>query len=73
MVVCPCVLPFVAGVVLTSIGVGALGSYLTDNADRLALWIALFMIPAVVIGWLLSRHFRSHHAPGDSPLENVRR
>ncbi len=46
----PCLLPFILAAVLTGVGVGAVGSFLSDNAFWLAILIALAMLVAFVIG-----------------------
>ena len=51
----PCLLPFILVVVLTGVGVGAAGSFLSDNAFWLAILIALAMLVAFVIGLGISR------------------
>ena len=51
----PCLLPFILAVVLTGVGVGAAGSFLSDNAFWLAILIALAMLVAFVIGLGISR------------------
>ncbi len=51
----PCLLPFVLAAVLTGIGVGAAGSFLSDNAFLLAILIALAMLVAFVIGLGIAR------------------
>jgi hypothetical protein len=51
----PCLLPFILAVVLTGVGVGAAGSYLSGNAFWLAILIALAMLVAFVIGLGISR------------------
>ena len=58
----PCLLPFVAGAVLTGLGVGAVGSFLSDNGFLLAIVIALVMLVAFVIGLGISRLARGRHA-----------
>lgn len=56
----PCLLPFILAAVLTGIGVGAAGSFLSDNAFLLAILIALAMLVAFVIGLGISR-LRERH------------
>ena len=51
----PCLLPFVLGAVLTGVGVGAAGSFFSDNAFWLAILIALAMLVACVIGLGIAR------------------
>ncbi len=51
----PCLLPFVLAAVLTGVGVGAAGSFLSDNAFWLAILIAFAMLVAFVIGLGISR------------------
>lgn len=51
----PCLLPFIAGAVLTGVGVGAVGSFFSDNAFWLAILIVLAMLVAFVIGLGISR------------------
>ena len=51
----PCLLPFVVGAVLTGIGIGAVGTFMSDNAILLAILIALAMLVAFVIGLGISR------------------
>ncbi len=51
----PCLLPFAVGAVLTGIGVGAVGSFFSDNAFWLAILIALAMLVTFVIGLGISR------------------
>ena len=51
----PCLLPFVLGAVLTGVGVGAVGSFFSDNAFLLAILIALAMLVAFVIGLGIAR------------------
>ncbi len=51
----PCLLPFILAAVLTGIGVGAAGSFLSDNAFLLAILIAFAMLVAFVIGLGISR------------------
>ncbi len=51
----PCLLPFMLAAVLTGIGVGAVGSFLSDNALLLAILIVLAMLVALVIGLGVSR------------------
>ena len=54
----PCLLPFAAGAVLTGVGVGAAGSFFSDNAFWLAIAIVLAMLVALVIGLGISRLVR---------------
>ncbi len=51
----PCLLPFIGVAVLTGVGVGTVGSFLSDNAFLLAIGIALAMLVASVIGLGISR------------------
>ncbi len=51
----PCLLPFILAAVLTGVGVGAAGSFLSDNAFWLAILIVLAMPVAFVIGLGISR------------------
>ncbi len=51
----PCLLPFILAAVLTGVGVGAAGSFLSDNAFWLAILIVLAMLVAFVIGLGISR------------------
>ena len=51
----PCLLPFILAAVLTAVGVGAVGSFLNDNAFLLAILIAFAMLVALVIGLAISR------------------
>ncbi len=51
----PCLLPFILAVVLTGVGVGTVGSFLSDNAFWLAILIVLAMLVAFVIGLGISR------------------
>ncbi len=51
----PCLLPFILAAVLTGVGVGAAGSFLSDNAFLLAILIAAAMLVALVIGLGVSR------------------
>ncbi len=51
----PCLLPFVLGAVLTGVGVGAVGSFFSDNAFWLAILIVLAMMVALVIGLGIAR------------------
>lgn len=51
----PCLLPFVLGAVLTGVGVGAVGSFFSDNAFWLAILIVLAMLLSLVIGLGISR------------------
>ncbi len=56
LIIClPCLLPFVLAAVLTAVGVGAVGSFLSDNAFLLAILIALAMLVAFAIGLGISR------------------
>ncbi len=55
----PCLLPFILAAVLTGVGVGAAGSFLSDNAFWLAILIVLAMLVAFVIGLGISR-LRGH-------------
>ena len=51
----PCLLPFILAAVLTAVGVGAVGSFLSDNAFLLAILIAFAMLVALVIGLAIAR------------------
>ncbi len=51
----PCLLPFILAAVLTGVGVGAVGSFLSDNAFWLAILIILATLVAFVIGLAISR------------------
>ncbi len=51
----PCLLPFILAAVLTGIGMGTVGSFLSDNAFLLAILIAAAMLVALVIGLGVSR------------------
>ncbi len=51
----PCLLPFVLAAVLTAVGVGTVGSFLSDNAFWLTVLIAFAMLVAFVIGLGISR------------------
>ncbi len=51
----PCLLPFILAAVLTGVGVGAVGSFFSDNAIWLAILIALTMLVAFVIGLGIAR------------------
>ena len=51
----PCLLPFILAAVLTAVGVGTVGSFLSDNAFWLAVLIAFAMLVAFVIGLGISR------------------
>jgi len=51
----PCLLPFILAAVLTGVGVGTVGSFLSDNAFLLAILIALAMLVALVIGLGIAR------------------
>ena len=51
----PCLLPFILGAVLTGVGIGAAGSFLSDNAFWLAILIVLAMLVALVIGLAIAR------------------
>ncbi len=51
----PCLLPFILAAVLTAVGVGTVGSFLSDNAFLLAILIALAMLVALVIGLGIAR------------------
>ena len=53
----PCLLPFILAAVLTGVGVGTVGSFLSDNGLLLAILIALAMLVAFVIGLAIS-HLR---------------
>ena len=60
----PCLLPFILAVVLTGVGAGAVGSFLSDNAFLLAILIALAMLAALGIGLGVSRLARGRRAGG---------
>ena len=51
----PCLLPLFLAAVLTGVGVGAAGSFLSDNAIWLAILIVLAMLVAFVIGLAIAR------------------
>ncbi len=51
----PCLLPFILAAVLTGVGVGAVGSFLSDNAFWLAILIILAMLVVLAIGLGISR------------------
>ena len=51
----PCLLPFILAAVLTGVGVGTVGSFLSDNAFLLAVLIVLSMLVALLIGWGIAR------------------
>ena len=51
----PCLLPFILAAVLTALGVGTVGSFLSDNALLLAILILLSMLVALVIGLGIAR------------------
>ncbi len=51
----PCLLPFILAAVLTGVGIGAVGSFMSDNAFLLAVLIVLSMLIAFVIGLGISR------------------
>ncbi len=51
----PCLLPFVLAAVLTAVGVGTVGSFLSDNAFLLAILIVLAMLVALLIGLAIAR------------------
>ena len=51
----PCLLPFIMAAVLTAVGVGAVGSFLSDNAFLLAILIVFAMLVALVIGLAIAR------------------
>ena len=51
----PCLLPFILAAVLTGVGVGTVGSFLSDNAFWLAILIILAMLVAFVIGLAIAR------------------
>ena len=51
----PCLLPFILAAVLTGVGVGTVGSFLSDNAFWLAILIAFAMLIAFVIGLAIAR------------------
>lgn len=57
----PCLLPFVLAAVLTRVGVGAVGSFFSDNAFWLAILIVLAMLVALVIGLAIARVARRRH------------
>ena len=51
----PCLLPFILAAVLTGVGVGAVGSFLSDNAFLMAILIVLSMLVALLIGLGIAR------------------
>ncbi len=51
----PCLLPLVLAAVLTGVGVGTVGSFLSDNAFLLAILILLSMLVALAIGLGIAR------------------
>ncbi len=51
----PCLLPLIAGALLTGVGVGAVGSFLSDNAILIAIAASLAVLFSLVIGWAVSR------------------
>lgn len=51
----PCLLPFILGGVLVGVGVGAVGSFLSDNAILIAVAASAAMVVALVVGWWVSR------------------
>lgn len=51
----PCLLPFILAAVLTGVGVGAVGSFFSDNAFFVAILIAVALVAALVIGAGISR------------------
>ena len=51
----PCLLPFILAAVLTGVGVGTVGSFLSDNGLLLAILIVFAMLAAFVIGLGISR------------------
>jgi hypothetical protein len=51
----PCLLPFILAAVLTGVGVGAAGSFLSDNGLLLAILIVLAMLVVFVIGLAIAR------------------
>ncbi len=51
----PCLLPLILAAVLTAVGVGAVGSFLSDNAFWLAILIVFAMLVAFVIGLAIAR------------------
>ena len=51
----PCLLPFIMAAVLTAVGVGTVGSFLSDNAFLLAILIVFAMLVALVIGLAIAR------------------
>ena len=51
----PCLLPFILAAVLTGVGVGTVGSFVSDNAFWLAILIALAMLVVLVIGLAIAR------------------
>ncbi len=56
----PCLLPFILAAVLTGVGVGTVGSFLSDNGLLLAILIVFAMLAAFVIGLGISR-LRGRH------------
>ena len=51
----PCLLPFVLGAMLTGVGIGAVGSFMSDNVFLLAILIVLAMLLSLVIGLGIAR------------------
>lgn len=51
----PCLLPFILAAVFTGVGVGAVGSFLSDNAILIAIAASAAVVIALVIGWGISR------------------
>lgn len=51
----PCLLPFILAAALTGVGVGAVGSFFSDNAFLLAILIALAMLVAFATGLGIAR------------------
>ena len=51
----PCLLPLVLAAVLTGVGIGAVGSFMSDNVFLLAILIVLAMLLSLVIGLGIAR------------------
>ncbi len=54
----PCLLPFIAGAVLTGVGVGAVGSFFSDNALLLAAIAGFATVAVLLTGLGVSRASR---------------
>lgn len=54
----PCLAPFLLGALLTALGVGAIGSFFTDNALLLAIVIALGVVAALLVGPALKHRIK---------------